>query len=303
MMDWEKWFRSAAEPPSDHEDSKRNTTEDQIRDALRNSPALEGRPYRIYVKGSYANNTNVRLDYDVDIAIEYEGYFYSDLVFDLEGTPKEDVGIVTSDDPYDRSDFKRDIRAALEDAFGSSAIEDGNIAFRVREGKTTLPADVVPCWQYRRYDRVTPDGTPVFHEGAKIFPKTGSSAVNYPQQQKDSGINKNKRTGYRYKRMVRVMKKLQTRLLDAGTITNALPSYAIECLVFNVDDDSFNNTSYRSDVRAVLASIFNETLSTGGWNDWEEVNGLKYLFRGGQPWTHGQAHTFASAAWDEIGFD
>jgi hypothetical protein len=160
-----------------------------------------------------------------------------------------------------------------------------------------------PPWQYRRYDRIAPNGSPVFQEGSKIFPTTGASSVNYPQQQLDNGVSKNNRTGYRYKRMVRVMKKLQTRLLDSESITHALPSYAMECLVYNVDDDSFNHTTYLADVRAVLATIFNETRSTGGWNDWEEVNGLKYLFRGSQPWTYQQAHAFASAAWDEIGFD
>src|SRR5665647_452689 len=102
-MDWESWLKSAAQRPSDHEDSKRDRTERQIRAALDASDALQGRPWRVYVKGSYANNTNVRLNYDVDIAVEYYGYFDFELAFDLEGHDKSAVGLVSSDDPYTRA--------------------------------------------------------------------------------------------------------------------------------------------------------------------------------------------------------
>src|SRR5437899_3002056 len=123
-MAWEDWLRAAAAPPSNNEDEKRERTESEIKAALGDYEPLTGRPYRVYAKGSYANNTNVRLNYDVDIAVEYYGFFYSDLCFDLAGTNKADVGVVDSDDPYSRTDFKTDIRGALVKAYGSNAIED-----------------------------------------------------------------------------------------------------------------------------------------------------------------------------------
>src|SRR5690348_5780726 len=110
-MDWEDWLRAAAKRPSDHEDSKRERTESQIGDALANFEPLNGRPYRIFAKGSYANNTHVRLNYDVDIAVEYLGYFYSDLMFDLKGKDKSEVGVVSSSDTYSTGEFKADILA------------------------------------------------------------------------------------------------------------------------------------------------------------------------------------------------
>lgn len=303
MMDWEQWFRSAADAPSNTEDSKRDRTEKQIRDALAGSKALQGRPYRVYAKGSYANNTNVRLDYDVDISVQYEGYFYYDLSFDLKDKPKETVGIVDSTDSYTRDEFKADIKAALESAFGTTAIEIGNIAYRVREEKTTLPADVVPCWNYRRYDGVTASGAHIFNLGSRIYTLKGESIDNFPDQQLDNGVAKNVRTNYRYKYIVRAIKKLHTYLDDKTLITTPLPSYLVECLVYNVPDDKFGNARYLDDVRSVLAAIFNETLSTGSSKDWVEVNELKYLFRTSQPWTSAQVHQFADAAWNEIGFD
>ena len=301
-MNWEEWLRNSAAPPSNTEDEKRARTEQQIRDALRAYGPLKGRDYVVYAKGSYANNTNVRLDYDVDIAVEYQGFAYYDLNFELKNHDPASLGIGSSNDPYKRSEFKRDIRAALEAAFGQSAVEVGRIAFRVREKKMTLPADVVPCWEYHRYERLE-GGRPIYEQGTRVFPSDGLPIDNYPAQQFARGIAKNKRTGGRYKDMVRAFKRLQTRMADEGVLEEELASYLSECLVFNVPDGKFGHSRYRDDVRAVLAVIFDATLPTGDWNDWEEVNGLKYLFRGNMDWTRKQVHAVADAAWDYLGFD
>jgi hypothetical protein len=298
-MDWEQWLRTSCTPPSASEEDRRQRTEQQIRDALRQYEPLKGRPYKVYTKGSYANNTNVRLNYDVDIAVEYRGYFYSGLCFDLAGQPDSAVGLVDTTDPYTRDDFKQDIKGALTAAFGASAVSAGRIAYRVRENKTTLPADVVPSWEYRRYDRVV-NGTPVFHEGSCVFPTGGRRTVNYPARQLRNGNDKNSRTGKRYKRMVRALKRLQTRLVDQNVLGETLPSYLIECLVYNVADTGFNHTTYLADMRYVLATIFNETKADGEWENWEEVHKLHYLFRGNS-WTYQQVHSLASAAWDHLG--
>ena len=301
-MDWESWLRNGAAPPSETEDAKRELTERQIRNALSSYEPLQGRDYVVYAKGSYANNTNVRLNYDVDIAVEYRGYYFYDLSFDLTGLPATTVGVVPSVDPYTCDDFKQDIKSALERAFGASAVESGRIAYRVRERKTTLPADVVPCWEYRRYDRKD-NGVPVFQQGSRVYPSSGTHIDNYPAQQLANGKAKNLRTGGRYKRLVRGLKRLQTRIVDNGQLDNELPSYLIECLTYNAPDDAFGHSTYVSDMRAVLMTIFNATLDTGDWNDWEEVNGLKYLFRGDHQWTRLQVHALADAAWDEMGFE
>jgi hypothetical protein len=299
-MDWEVWLRKAAERPSDHEDERRNRTEQQIKAALAAYGPLQGRPYRIYVKGSYANNTNVRLNFDVDIAVEYYGYFYSDLVFDLKDQPKSSVGIVDSDDPYTRAEFKADIKGALHEAFGQGAVTAGRIAYRVREKATTLPADVVPSWEYRRYERIV-NGVPGYEQGTCVFPTGGSQTNNFPEQQRVNGNQKNKDTSKRYKRTVRALKKLQTRLVEQGVLKDELPSYLIECLVYNVPDSSFGYPAYLRDMREVLASIFNATLKDGDWNDWVEANDLRYLFRGTKSWTPAGVHQLADAAWDHLG--
>lgn len=300
-MDWEEWLRKAVQRPSDHEDDKRNRTEQQIKAALASYGPLIGRPYRVYVKGSYANNTNVRLNFDVDVAVEYYGYFYSDMAFELEGQPDSAVGVSATSDPYSRSEFKADIKEALHKAFGARTVSTGRIAYRVREKATTLPADVVPSWEYRRYDRIV-GGVPIFQTGTCVFPTGGSRTENYPKRQLENGNRKNADTAKRYKRMVRALKKLQTRLVAQGELKEELPSYLIECLVFNVPNDAFGHTTYLGDMRGVLAAIFNATLPEGDWNEWEEVHGLNYLFRG-HPWTRADVHLLADRAWDHLGLE
>jgi len=38
----------------------------------------------------------------------------------------------------------------------------------------------------------------------------------------------------------------------------------MECLVYNVTNEHFNNAAYVTDMRGVLAMIFNETLTADG---------------------------------------
>jgi len=69
-----------------------------------------------------------------------------------------------------------------------------------------------------------------------------------------------------------------------------------------VPNEGFGHDNYVADIRYALAHIFNETRAIEPCQEWGEVNELKYLFRGCQPWTREQAHQFADAAWNHLGF-
>jgi hypothetical protein len=103
--------------------------------------------------------------------------------------------------------------------------------------------------------------------------------------------------------MVRVMKRLRNEMKDAGHTSAApIPSFLNECLVWNVPDDGFNRSTYTADVRYVIAHLWEQTRTVDTCNEWGEINELKYLFRGGQPWTREQVNTFLHAAWNYVGF-
>ncbi|MGE0406522.1 MAG: hypothetical protein AB7O65_09490 [Candidatus Korobacteraceae bacterium] len=82
-----------------------------------------------------------------------------------------------------------------------------------------------------------------------------------------------------------------------------IPSFLIECLVWNVPDEAFGHCTYTADVRWVLAYLFNNTMSTEACEQWGEINDVMYLFHSSQPSTVQQAHAFTSAAWDYLAFE
>jgi hypothetical protein len=82
--DWESWFQTAAHPASVTEEAKRDRTEERIRKAIRASPEIPT-SVKIYVKGSYKTNTNVRQDADVDVCLEWQNFYYIDTWGDTEG--------------------------------------------------------------------------------------------------------------------------------------------------------------------------------------------------------------------------
>jgi hypothetical protein len=170
----------------------------------------------------------------------------------------------------------------------------------VREARTTLPADIVPCTELREY-YFDSGGNSQFRQGTRIFLDTGMPFENYPQQQYDNGVAKSGRTGRRFKQLVRILKRLETELSSAGKIKE-LPSYFVECLVYNVDDPLFGHDRYTDDVRATLGAIFGAATNDAKAATWMEVNGIKYLFHPSQSWTRGEAEKFTVAAWSHVGF-
>ena len=73
--------------------------------------------------------------------------------------------------------------------------------------------------------------------------------------------------------------------------------------VFNASTSCFEYQTFKPMVRAVLAELFNNTLSDDKCSEWVEVSELKYLFRASQPWTRESAHQFLNDAWNYIGYE
>ena len=95
-------------------------------------------------------------------------------------------------------------------------------------------------------------------------------------------------------------------MLERGTpsekaAADGIPSFLIECLVFNAPDSCFNRAQgYVEDVRAVVVELWSITKPEGRWKELVEVNRRKSLFHGGQPWTRAQVHTFLTEAWGHL---
>ncbi len=299
--DWEATLGSWVRPASDTEEQKRDRAVQAVTDALNSLADVRALPINVYPKGSYANNTNVRADSDIDVVVEYTGIEYYDFEHDLKGMTGDQAGFGPVTEPYSPNQLKDDVERALVSAFGRSVVTRNNKALTVREQSNRLAADVVPCFTYRRYYARSSSGSLRSYKGTKLFPDSGWPVVNWPQQHLDNGIAKNNVTGRRYKRMVRALKNLENEMCDKGIIKEA-PGYFAECLVYNVPNDHFGHAQYLGDMRAVLAYLWNKTRGEEDCNQFVEVNDLKWLFRGSPKWTWQDAHRLADAGWDYIGF-
>ena len=292
--DWEQQFREWAKRPGTTEQERCDNAASAIRNAIKASDKLSSRSVLVFAQGSYRNNTNVRKDSDVDIGIVCADTFFYDLP---EGTTRETFEFNPATYLYEQ--YKNEVEEALVDYFKRNVVKRGNKAFDVHETSYHVEADVAAFFEHRRY---SPDGT--YLEGVELrTDKENRHVINWPEQHYTNGSGKNTATGTRYKSIVRVLKALSNELTEKGVRAGDVPGFLIECLVWNVPNDQFQNDTYRADVRGALAFLFNNTRSHEDCKEWGEVSELIYLFHSGQKWAWQQVHAFTAAAWDYIGFE
>jgi len=301
----EEQLRRWTQPAFDNEDARAENTERLIREAIEGDAFLSTLGISVFAKGSYKNNTNVRRDSDVDIAVEYNDIIYNEY---SPSADEAEIKAVRGYTPYsgpfrtaagttEISRFKDAVGEALVRAFGAGAVSRSNKVFTVRESSRSLAADVVPCAQFRmnwsphsyaRGIRLIPDTTPVHR------------IVNYPQQHYERGIEKNEATSLRFKRIVRILKNLENQMVKEGA-SPVVASYLIESLVFNCADTAFDGSTWGERLRAVLFRIWEDTTKEAQAVDrWYEVNSIKFLFHERQRWTRDEARAFAKAAWQYV---
>ncbi|MBE0614865.1 MAG: nucleotidyltransferase [Burkholderiales bacterium] len=298
--DWETTFSSWGAAPGATEQTKAENAERAVRKAIDASAKLNDKNIEVFAQGSYANRTNVRQDSDVDICVLYKGAFFPDYSMS-QGLSSDVLGL--PDGTYFYADFKNDVEAALVAYFGEGTVNRGSKAFDVHANTYRIDADVVPCFQLRRYMGTLQNNYWITPEGTEIHPDDGGVIQNWPRQNYKNGVDKNTATGQRFKTVVRILKRLRNEMTEAGQASaKSIPSFLIECLAWNVPKDGFGHDTLTADIRYALAHLWNETRSDETCSEWGEINELKYLFRG-QPWTREQVNAFLQAAWDYVGFE
>lgn len=293
--DWENTFTAWTKPSSDTEAAKCGNAERMIKEAIDGFDGLKGISIDVFAQGSYKNNTNVRNNSDVDICVCVRDTVFSDFTFS-EGLGRADVGLVDATLKY--ADFKKMVGSALVGKFGKDSVTRGKKAFDVHENTYRVDADVVACFQHRRY---LPNKT--YLTGTEFVSDDGKRIVNWPHQHYSNGVDKNKQTGNQYKYITRVLKRLCIEMAENDVAAaKQIPSFLIECLAWNTPNDCFAKSTYYDDVRSVLDALYKSTQDDATCGEWGEVSEMKYLFRKQQPWTREQANGFILAAWNHVGF-
>jgi hypothetical protein len=291
-----RWIK----PSSLSEKDRQDRAERMIKTAIDQHPPFEGENIAVYAKGSYPNNTNVRLDSDVDIVVENGEVLYYEDNYDPPAFPPAASHGPAYQGQWTPEKWRLEVTAALVNYIGASEVDtSGSIALVIAEKPGSRPSsDVVPSFQFRRYDSADHR---MFHDGTKVFKADGGSIVNWPQQQLDNGRAKNTNTGQRYKQFARALKNAENALVRDGELT-VKPSYLMECLAWNVPNSTLTGGSLDNGFRATLIWLSEHLNDSYNMTDWIEPNQLKYLFGSDQKWTVQDAKDLVYATWNYLDY-
>jgi Nucleotidyltransferase domain len=227
------------------------TTYAIVKNALEaNGSAYADKSYKVFLQGSYANDTNVYAESDVDVVVELESVFY----YDLEGLPQDQQDAFSAAHPpaaYGYEEFKKDVVAQLQGKFGAAIDPDGK-AVKIKADANRRSADVLVATQFHRYHRYFSSNDQSRVMGICFFNAAGMRIENYPRQHSENCTFKHQATKSWLKPMVRIFRNLRGRLVNEKIIPSDLaPSYYIEGLLYNVPNDKFGGSYENSLINCI----------------------------------------------------
>ena len=272
-----------------------SNTYNTIKSVLEDSAApYAGKNFKVFLQGSYGNDTNIYAESDVDIVIRLDDCFHSDLESLSEGE-KSAYKEAFNDATYTYTDFKRDVLSVLEGQYGS-AVTAGDKAIAIDASGSRRKSDVIVATQFRRYFKFRSVSDSEYVEGICFFNAAGERIANYPKQHSANLTTKHQGSSKWLKPMVRVLKNVRSRMVDDGLIkVGAAPSYYIEGLLYNVPNEKFT-----SSFEDCMVNILNWYRQDASKTDLVCANEQYYLLRDGfhTCWPQSDCDAFVEAAVD-----
>lgn len=264
--------------------------------SIKNTLEAAGTPYanknyKVFLQGSYGNDTNIYAESDVDLVIRLDDCFYSDL---SRLTEEEKVAHkrAHADATYSQADFKRDVLNILADKYGSD-VKDGAKAIAIAANGNRRKADVIVAAQYRRYFKFNGTHDQNYVEGICFWNSTGEQIANFPKHHSDNLTTNHQASNKWLKPMVRVLKNMRSKCVDEGLLeAGVAPSYYIEGLLYNVPSSRFG-TSYQD----CFINAFNWIQKEANKENLLCANEQYYLLRDGYPtcWSKAGGDAFIEA--------
>jgi hypothetical protein len=309
--EWEARFAFWQKPASETEEAQIASAATRIRRAVGRSRDLAQRSWTIIEQGSYRNNTNTRAESDMDLCVCLTDAFFTD-------GPPGDVPTLTElarvAMPFTFEQYRAHIAWCLQQEFGEAAVTFGTKAIHLHKNDAErINADIVPAYRFELYGpRLAPFLNRSAPElGVALLTRSGQRVTNFPEQHYRNGCAKNDLTARRYKRVVRILKRLRNHMADNSDLPPALraqvratASFLIESLAYNCPQELFRHAVIYDDVVAVLGHLSAALqgqlrasfLGLFGYDHWVEVNGVKPLFAADQAWNVQGAAQFIAAA-------
>ena len=284
----ESVLQSWTSPLSQTEEQRVENTVRMIREAVTSYFKLSDCSMSIFAQGSYANNTNVRQNSDVDICIMSTSTVFCNYV---EGKTDKDYGYTPGTISF--YDYKAYIIEALKNKFGAAAITIGNKCINIKANSYHVNADVVPAFQYRDFKIINSINPQKYIEGIKYLSSTGEQVINYPKDHIENGKQKNIDTNHEYKKLVRIMKHIRNEMVDKGIVNgDKITSFLIECLIWNLPNDIITNSNtWAGTVQKSIAYLWNK-INDNQHKEWGEVSERLYLFHSNRKWTAEETKSF-----------
>lgn len=294
----ESVLQSWTSPLSQTEEQRVENTVRMIREAVTSYFKLSDCSMSIFAQGSYANNTNVRQNSDVDICIMSTSTVFCNYV---EGKTDKDYGYTPGTISF--YDYKAYIIEALKNKFGAAAITIGNKCVNIKANSYHVNADVVPAFQYRDFKIINSINPQKYIEGIKYLSSTGEQVINYPKDHIENGKQKNIDTNHEYKKLVRIMKHIRNEMVDKGIVNgDKITSFLIECLIWNLPNDIITNSNtLAGTVQKSIAYLWNK-INDNQHKEWGEVSERLYLFHSNRKWTAEETKSFLSDMYNFLQF-
>lgn len=240
--------------------------------------------FKVFLQGSYGNDTNIYAESDVDIVIRLDDCFQSDLT-ELTEDEKAAYKSAFRDATYTHVDFKRDVLSVLTKQYGD-AVTAGDKAIAIDANGSRRKADVIVAIQFRRYFKFRSSSDSSYVEGICFWNGKGESIANYPKQHSANLTTKHQASSKWLKPMARVFKNMRSRMVDDGLIKAGLaPSYYLEGLLYNVPNEKLTSSYqdcvvnavnwYRKEAKKVELVCANEQyylLRDGSHTCWPQAN-------------------------------
>lgn len=244
----------------------------------------------VFLQGSYANDTNVARDSDVDVVACTGAIFAHDantLATDqYQAFERAHPGNAT----YSYGQYKQDVAKWLTQQFGAG-VRVGRKAILIPAAQNRRDCDVLPAIEYRYYYRFQSLTDQSHAKGICFYLPDGTQIINFPKQHSDNCTVKHQATNSWFKRTVRVYKNMRNYMVDQNLLRDGVaPSYFIEGLLYNVPNEKFGGA---------FDSTFVETFNFAHSADRSQfrcANGIHMLLGNSQTsWPAADCQTFLDA--------
>lgn len=299
-----------------HWERSESTTETQqierartmVQEALADNVWLNREGCWLAQQGSFTNRTNTRGESDIDLRVQHPGL----VIRYGEGV---NVGLAYQAGTYSDTgrsfqsilaDMRKHIVTDLVGSFGKASVDStGKRAIRVNglDG-SRAEVDVVPAFTLHFISPGPSFMQPyITTKGVALLNPPEDWTFNFPDLHIANGRSKRQRTGLQFKRVVRIIKRMQSDMMAYEATDKRVPSFLIECMVHAVEDGYFTveGDDRYGMVKRILERI--AYLINGETHTFRllEINNMKLLFGSHQGWRLQDAQGFVASALAHLG--